>query len=100
MQLRREVDQTIAGHALVVERGRLGRKRLRGGIPFTRNISLRDRSLFYWPDRLAGFAIEDVEEGLLGWLRHCFHGPTINGDVGKNRGAGDVHVPQAVMDEL
>src|SRR5579864_3110916 len=100
MQFRREVDQTIARDALVVERRRLGRKRLRGGVPFSRHISLRNGAFFHWPDRLAVFAIENVKECLFGWLRYGFHRLAVNGDVGENRSARDVHIPYAVMNEL
>src|ERR1700692_1753483 len=100
MQFRREVDQTLAGNTLIVESRRLGRNRLRGGIPFSRHISLRNGALWHWPDGLAIFAIKNVKVGLLGWLRYGFHGSAVNGDVGENGSARDVHIPQAVMDEL
>src|SRR5258708_38396062 len=99
MQFRREVDQTLACNTLIIECRRPGRKRLREGVPFSRYIPLRHRALFHRPNRLASFAIENVKEGLLGWLRYGFHRPPVDSDVGENGSARDVHVPQAVMYE-
>src|SRR5439155_25591183 len=52
------------------------------------------------PDWLAGDAIEDIEHSLFGWLRHRFDSAAVHRDVGENRRAGNVHVPDAVVDEL
>ena len=68
-QLRREVDEVVGRHALPVERRRLGRERLRRRVPLARHVALRHRPLLDRPHRLAGHAIEHVEERLLGRLR-------------------------------
>ncbi len=43
---------------------------------------------FDGPDGLAGFAVEDVEPGLLGGLREGFDGAAVDGDVGKDGAQG------------
>src|SRR4029077_9373874 len=50
--------------------------------------------------RLAGFAVEDVKEALLGRLRDYFHGAPVDADIRQDRRAGDIHVPYTVMDQL
>src|SRR2546427_1229343 len=52
------------------------------------------------PDGLASFTVEDVEEGLLGRLRHRLDRAPVDGDVAKDRRGGNIHVPYAVMHEL
>src|SRR6185295_4524545 len=50
--------------------------------------------------RLAGDAIEDIEPTLFRRLRDCLDRAAVDGDVGKDRRIGNVHVPDAVMHEL
>ena len=47
-----------------------------------------------------GHAIEDVDPALLGRLRDRLDRLAVHGDVRKDRRAGNVEVPDAVMDEL
>ncbi len=99
--LRREVDQVVDGHTLVVERCRLCGKRLRG----PRNLALdvgvgRNRTLFDGPDRLAGGPIEDEDEALLGDLRDRLDGSPVHDDVDEVGRGGQVVVPEPVVDDL
>src|SRR5262249_49322669 len=76
------------------------RKWLRSRIPFARNIALRD-----WPflDRPYGFscgAIEYVKVSLFRGLGDRFDRAAVHGDIGQNRSAWNVHVPQAMVDKL
>ena len=71
LELRREVDQIVVGHALLIECRRLRRNRLRRRIPLAGHVALRHRLLDDRPDRLAGDAIEDEDVRLLRHLRHA-----------------------------
>ena len=64
-QRRREVDQIVLGQPLAIERRRLGRERLRRRGLFARHRRLRHRPFLDRPHRLAGHAIEDVQEAVL-----------------------------------
>ena len=86
--------------ALAIVGRRLGGKRLRRRVPLAGHVALRHRPLLDRPDRLAGGAIEHVEPALLGRLRDGLDHAAVDGDVGENRRARDVHVPDAVVDEL
>ena len=99
-ELRREVDQIVDRHARALVRRRLGRERLRRRIPLARHVAFRNRALLDRPDRLPGDAIEHVQHALLRRLRDGFHRAAVDRDVGENRRAGNVHVPDAVVDEL
>ena len=77
-----------------------GRERLRGRVPLAGRVPLGHRAFLERPDRLAGFAVEHVEKRLLGRLRERFHRAAVDGDVGENRGARNVHVPHPVMHQL
>ena len=74
---------------------RLGRR-----IPLAGHLPSRNGALLDRPHRLAGLAIEDVEKTLLGRLRERFDRATVDFDVGEDRCARNVHVPDAVMNEL
>ena len=65
-----------------------------------RHVALLHGPLFDRPDWFAGHAVEHVQKSLLGRLRDCFDGLPIDRDVHQHRGAGNVHVPDAVMDQL
>ena len=99
-QLGREVDQVFFLNALKLERRRLGRKRLRRRIPFARHGALFDGLLDNRPHGLSGLAIEDVEEALLARHRGDLPGFAVYRDVGQDRRARKVEVPDAVVDEL
>ena len=90
----------VDGDALIVESRRLGRKRLRGRIPLAGHVAFGHGTLLDGPDGRAGFAVEDVKEALLGRLRYGLDGAPVDGDVGEDRRAGDIHIPQTVMNEL
>ena len=100
LQLRREVDEVLVGHALLIEGGRLARDRLRRRIPLAGHVALRHRPLLDRPHRLAVGAIEHVDERLLRHLRQRLDAAAVHGDVGEHRRGRQVVVPQAVMDDL
>src|SRR5205823_10362927 len=86
--------------ALPLEGGRFGRDGLRRRIPFARHVAFWNGALDDRPDGLAGDSIEHVHEALLRRLRDGLDGASVDGDVDKNRSAGDVPVPYAVVYEL
>ena len=99
--LRREVDQVLLAHALDVERRRLGRKRLGLRRALAGHAGGRHRPLLDRPHRFAGDAVEHVDEGLLGHLRHRLDRACPSTVMSIRLGAaGGVVVPQPVMDEL
>ena len=100
LELGREVDDVALEEALALERRRLGRERLRRRVPLGRHLALFDRPLFDRPHRLAGHAIEDVEEALLGRLRDRLDRLSVHRDVREDRRARNVVVPDRVVDEL
>ena len=59
-----------------------------------------DRALLDRPDGLTGDAVEDIEPALLRRLRDGLDRASVDGDVGEDRRARDVEVPDAVMHEL
>src|SRR5207248_6867495 len=87
-------------YTLTIVGGWLGRKRLRRRVPFVRYVSLRHRTLFNRPHRLTSFTVEDVEERLFRGLRHSLDRTAVDGDVDQDRRAWNVHVPDAVVNEL
>jgi len=58
---------------------------------------LLDGPLYDWPNRLAGDAIEYVQERLLGGLRKRLDSAAIYVNIDQHRRTGDIHVPDAVM---
>src|SRR5262245_43051087 len=98
--LRREVDQIFFLNALQLERRRLGWEWLRRAGFLARYRGLFDGAFFDWPDRFAGLTIEDVQKSLFRRLRDRLDRPAVDGDVHQYRRAGDVVVPDAVMNEL
>ena len=99
-QRRREVDQVVNPDSLPVERNRLGGEGLgRAGL-LARHGRLRHGPFFNRPDRCAGFAIQDEEERLLGWLGQRLDAAAVQRHVEQDGRAREVVVPQAVMDGL
>src|SRR5207244_3790635 len=88
------------GRALTIVCRRLGREWLRRARLLAGHRGLLDRPLINWPNRLSGYAIEDIEKRLLGWLRDSFDGAAIDRYVCQDRRAGNVHVPNTVVNEL
>ena len=86
--------------ALPIERRRPGGEGLRRTGLLAGHGRLRHRPLFDRPDRLAGFAIEDEQERLLGWLRQRLDAAAVQRHVEQDRRARQVVVPEAVMDRL
>src|SRR5439155_1362755 len=99
-ELGREVDEVVNRHPLPVERRRFGHKRLRGAGFLARHVGLRHRPLVDRPDRLPGHPIEHVHPGLFGGLCDRFDRPSVDRNVNKDWRARDVHVPDAVVNEL
>ena len=64
------------------------------------HVGRRHRPLLDRPHRLAGDAIEHVDEGLLGDLRDRLDALAVDGDVDQVGRGRQVVVPQAVMDDL
>ena len=69
VQLGREIDQDIGRDAVARIGRRLGGERLGRRVPLAGDVAFFNRSLFDRPDRLAGDAIEHIEEALLGGHR-------------------------------
>ena len=82
------------------ERRRLGRERLRRPRLLAGHVALRHRPLFDRPQRLAGHAIEDIEEAGLARVRDGVDLPAVvpHGDELRRRDV--VEVPEVVMDGL
>ncbi len=99
-QLRRVVDQVVRRHALPVERQRAGGEGLGRRGPLAGHVGRRHGAFLDRPDRPARLPVENEAEGL---LRHLSDGPdpaSADGDIHQVRRAGQVVVPQAVMDDL
>jgi len=94
------VDQVVLGASLEVVWCRPGRERLGRGQLFARNVGLRDRALLDGPDRLPGFAVQGIQEGLLRRLENPLDGPSVDGHVHQDRRGRRVIVPDVVMDQL
>src|SRR5262249_56722901 len=99
-KLRREVDDVSRGDALALERRWLRRERLRHGRLLSGDPGLRHRTILDGPDRSASRAIEDVDEPLLGDLRHRANPPAVHRDVDTIRRGREGVVPQPVTNEL
>ena len=99
-ELRREVDEIVDRDALPIVGRRLGNERLRRRIPFAGNGSFLDRPFFDRPHRFSVRTIEHVQPTLLGRLHHRLDLTSIHGEVREDRRARDIHVPDAVMNEL
>ena len=85
---------------LTRERRRLGREGLRGRRDFAGHLALRHGPLLDRPQRLAGQALEHVEESGLAGLRHDVDGAPVVAD-GQQLGRGrEVVVPEIVVDGL
>ena len=61
---------------------------------------MRDRSFFDWPDRLTGFAVQNVEERLFARLRHRLDRTPVDDDVDQDGSARHVEAPDRMVDEL
>src|SRR5258705_8815081 len=83
-----------------MERRGLRRNRLRLRRALAGNARGRRRLLLDRPHRLAGNAIEHIDEGLFGHLRDRLDALSLNGDVDQVRRGRRVVIPQTVMDEL
>ena len=95
-----EVDEVVDADALPVERRRLRRERLGGRGHLAGHVRLRHRPLLDGPHRLAGGAVEHVEERLLARLRDRLDLTPVDGDVDEDGGVGEVEVPHVVVDGL
>src|SRR5205085_11369034 len=82
------------------ERRGLRRERLRGPRFFGGDVALGDGALLDGPERLAGDAIEDVEQTELGGLRDDVDGFAIVLDSEELGRGSRIVVPKIVMDEL
>ena len=82
------------------EGGRFGRERLRRRRHFAGNLALRDRALFDRPQRLAGQALEHVEESGLARLRDDVDASPLVSDGEELRRGGEVVVPEIVVHSL
>ena len=90
----------VRAEAQARERRRLGGKRLRGPRLLAGHIALGNRPLFDGPERLAGHAVEDVEQSELGGLRDDVDHLAVVLDGEELGRGGGVVVPEIVMDEL
>ena len=100
LQLRREVDEIVGAYTLALESGWLGDEELCRVRDLTRHIRRLDLALLERPDRLAGHAVEHVQPALLGRLHDDLARPAVDRDVGQDRRARQVPVPDPVLDEL
>src|SRR5882757_2036875 len=100
MDLRREIDQVLVTPALEVERCGLGRKRLGRRGALTRHRGSRHRTFLDRPHRFSGEAVENVGEGLFGYLRNRLDAFAIDGDVDQIGRGRRIVVPETVMNEL
>ena len=100
LQFRREVDQVALGDTIARIGGRPGRDRLGGGVPLAGYVALRNLGLLDRPHRLAGGAVEHIEEPLLRRQRHRLDRLAGHRDVHQQRRRGIVVVPQLVVDQL
>src|SRR5690606_39675464 len=85
---------------LHVVRCRLGRERLCCRQHFARDLGLGNRTFFDRPNRLTGFTVEHVGEGLFGYLCQNRNGTTILLYVQQYRSGGSVIVPDVLVDQL
>ena len=99
-QLGGEVDEVVDADALLVERRWLRRERLGGRGHLAGHVRLRHRPLLDGPHRLAGGAVEHVEERLLARLRDGLDVAPVDGDVDEDGGVGEVEVPHVVVNRL
>jgi hypothetical protein len=100
MNLRRGVVQIVVSHALNVERRRFGGKWLRPGGAFAGDARGRHRPFLDRPHRLAGDAVENIDEGLLGHLRDRLDALSADADIDQIGRGRRVVIPQPVMHEL
>ena len=100
LQLGREIERVVERHALLRERGRPGRHRLRRPGLLALDVARRHRPFLDRPHRLAGDAIEHEREPLLGQLHDGVDRPAVDANRDEVRRRRVVVVPQAVMDEL
>ena len=99
--LRREIDQVVKRHALVVKRGRLRRKRLCRRRYVARDVGLlRDGPFLDRPDRLAGDAVEGIDEALLADLGNGLDVTPVDRDVHQIWMGREVVVPEPVVNSL
>ena len=79
---------------------RLGRNRLCGGVPLAWDLAFWHRTFLDWPDRLASYAIEGIQESLLRRLGKSFDGAAVACDIDQHRSARNVEIPDAMVDQL
>ena len=88
-------------HAEGGEQGRrTGRERLGRRCALARHVALRHVAFLDGPDRLAGDAVEDEDQPLLGELGDGLDAPAVHVDRRQHRLRGQVVVPHAVVDDL
>src|SRR5207249_9030944 len=81
-------------------RRRLDREWLRRPGFLARHVALGYGTLLDWPQRLAAYAIEDVQQSELGRLRHDIDRLAVVFHREKLGTGGRVVIPQIVMDQL
>ncbi len=74
--------------------------RLRGGVPLGRHVAFGHGPLFNRPHRLSVRAVEGVDPALFRRLRERLDSSSVDRNVGENRRARNIPVPDAVVDEL
>ncbi len=99
-QFRRVVEEIVVGDALLIERRRPARNRLRWRIPLARNFALRHGTFVDRPDRFACDAIQHERVRLLGDLRDGLDVAAVHSDVDEDGRGGEIVVPQAMMQRL
>ena len=98
LQLRRQIEGILEGHALRGHRRRPRRKRLAGRAAFARDVALRHRPFLDRPDRLARHAIEYEHEAMLRQLGDGFDAAAGDVEVHQHRLRGERVVPDAMVD--
>ncbi len=100
VQLGCEIDQVVGRHTLTIVRRGLGRKRLRPRGSFAGHGRRGNGTLFDWPDRFPGHAIEDVKETGLARLHHRLDSFAVDGDLAQRRRTNRVVLPEIVVNHL
>ena len=99
-QLGREADEVVAGEPLTREGGRPGGEGLGRGGDLPGHVARRDRALLDGPHRLAGLAVEGVDEPGLARHRHRVDHPPVHRHGEQHRRPRQVEVPQPVVNRL
>src|SRR5262249_41902335 len=100
VNLRSAIAEHVFGEKLARVRGWLRRKRLFGGCFFSGDSAGRIFLVFDWEKRLAGGAIEEDDETVLGSLRDSVDGFAIAMDADERGRGGKITVPNIVTNGL